>query len=499
MKGGTRPLKYTEEIFENDSCLRDESHIVGRAEAMLSPESLSELSLALSAAYGRKEVLTPRGAGTGLFGGCVPQGGKILNLSRLTKLGKLRESPLGDDFREIELECGVTQLELEKALSGSGFFFPPDPTEESASIGGIFATGAAGPSSLLYGQSSKYISEMKFITKRGTVLELKREKGNEKEKKEGFGKRPSEDGIIFLSEGRQIDTNKFSELPFRLGGSDAIDFLFGSEGRLGIAASFTLTLLREPEDIWGVLFFFDEESRCISFSKKLSALAKANEKGSGLRAAEFFNYDSLEFLRKNQSCSLLSSVPELPAAGAALYIEVIGSQEETEELLTLILSAFEELGGGDDDSWAENGTAGVKRLRTLRHALPAILNETPECFSKSRGCRLETDFSGAPEDFSEFIRLYEEGAESYGVSGALYGHILKNELFFSLFPFDSEGEDREEACLELIGFLATRLREKNGLLITEHGAGRAKIDCVQAFLSENEKKALRELEESFDF
>ena len=79
--------------------------------------------------------VTIAGAGTGVTGGRVPQRGALLSLEKLNRL-EIR------DGRAIA-GAGVLLADLHAAAARSGQFYPPDPTETSAAIGGTIATNAS--------------------------------------------------------------------------------------------------------------------------------------------------------------------------------------------------------------------------------------------------------------------------------------------------------------------------------------------------------------------
>lgn len=86
----------------------------------------------------REIPLTPRGAGTGLVGACVPvAGGVLLDMSGMNRILALDEDNLS-----VTVEPGVLLMELAAYVEERGFFYPPDPGEKSATIGGNISTNA---------------------------------------------------------------------------------------------------------------------------------------------------------------------------------------------------------------------------------------------------------------------------------------------------------------------------------------------------------------------
>ena len=120
----------------------DEMTIYGHyaPEAVLQAQSTEEISAVLRYCNGRNIAVTPRGAGTGLCGGCVAtEGGVVLSTERMKRV-------LEVDTRNMTatVEPGVLLMEFPKALEGTGLFYPPDPGEKTATMGGNAMTNAGG-------------------------------------------------------------------------------------------------------------------------------------------------------------------------------------------------------------------------------------------------------------------------------------------------------------------------------------------------------------------
>src|SRR5579875_2235540 len=104
----------------------DASGFSGWAERRLAPHTEGEVVEFLREAVRTKAPVTIVGAGTGLTGSSVPQGGWLLSL---------------ENFRKLEIEPGyarvgpaVSLLELRDAAAQTGQFYAPDPTEINASL-----------------------------------------------------------------------------------------------------------------------------------------------------------------------------------------------------------------------------------------------------------------------------------------------------------------------------------------------------------------------------
>ena len=146
----------------------DEMTIYGHyaPEAVLQAQSTEEISAVLRYCNGRNIAVTPRGAGTGLCGGCVAtEGGVVLSTERMKRV-------LEVDTRNMTatVEPGVLLMEFPKALEGTGLFYPPDPGEKSATIGGNISTNAGGMRAVKYGVTRDYVRGLEAVLADGTVI-----------------------------------------------------------------------------------------------------------------------------------------------------------------------------------------------------------------------------------------------------------------------------------------------------------------------------------------
>src|SRR6185295_11171630 len=111
-------------------------------EAVALPRHTRAVSAILRFANEHRIPVTPRGAGYGYVGGCVPvRGGIVLSLERLHRIKEISR----DDFVAV-VEANVLTKQLQDRVEARGLFYPPDPASRAdCSIGGNIATNAGGP------------------------------------------------------------------------------------------------------------------------------------------------------------------------------------------------------------------------------------------------------------------------------------------------------------------------------------------------------------------
>ena len=121
-------------------------------------------------AYANKEhiAVTPRGAGTGLVGASVAiEKGIMIDTTLMNHILELDEENL-----TLTVEPGVLIMEVRAFAEENGFFYPPDPGEKSATIGGNISTNAGGMTAVKYGVTRDFVRALEVVLADGTILQL---------------------------------------------------------------------------------------------------------------------------------------------------------------------------------------------------------------------------------------------------------------------------------------------------------------------------------------
>lgn len=217
----------------NPAYLEDASGFRGHAEQIFIPRGEAELVEVLRRASLEAVPVTVAGAGTGVTGGRVALGGWVVSLEKLNRLEIQKGGAIAGP--------GVLLSDLHQAAARTGQFYPPDPTETAASVGGTIATNASGSRSFRYGDTRKHVLCLRVALMDGRVLDLAR------------GDRVDFD-VDFIPAPK---TTKHTAGYYMRPGMDWLDLFIGSEGTLGIITEAALRLFPMPAAILaGVVFFF---------------------------------------------------------------------------------------------------------------------------------------------------------------------------------------------------------------------------------------------------
>jgi glycolate oxidase len=138
-------------------------------DAVALPRSAESVSKILRFANENKIPVTPRGAGYGYVGGCVPiRGGIALSLERMNRILEIN----ADDFVAV-VQPGVNTQQFQEAVERKNLFYPPDPASRANNfIGGNIATNAGGPRCLKYGVTRDCVLGLEVVLADGSIVKL---------------------------------------------------------------------------------------------------------------------------------------------------------------------------------------------------------------------------------------------------------------------------------------------------------------------------------------
>ncbi len=130
------------------------------------PGTPEEVAAVVRWCYAHDVALTPRGGGTGLAGGAVPQGGVVLALERLDRIRSLEPGRW-----RMHAEAGVTTATVRRRAREAGLLFGPDPgAAEQSQLGGTIATNAGGPHAFGHGPVGRWITGVEAVLAPGELV-----------------------------------------------------------------------------------------------------------------------------------------------------------------------------------------------------------------------------------------------------------------------------------------------------------------------------------------
>jgi glycolate oxidase len=152
-------------VYECDGYTLDKA----RPAVVVLPASTDEVVAVCRALFAHAVPLVPRGAGTGLSGGCLPLAAPVVVCtSRMNRILEL--DPVN---RRAVVEAGVVNLSVSRAAAAHGLCYAPDPSSQMAcTIGGNVAENSGGPHTLKYGVTTNHVLGLEMVLADGSVVEL---------------------------------------------------------------------------------------------------------------------------------------------------------------------------------------------------------------------------------------------------------------------------------------------------------------------------------------
>ncbi|MFA6617913.1 MAG: FAD-binding oxidoreductase [Candidatus Neomarinimicrobiota bacterium] len=403
------------------------------------PLNTQQVSDVMKYAYEQNIAVTPRGQGTGLVGASIAiHKGIMLSTENMNKILELDDANL-----TLTVEPGVLLMEISEYVEKNDLFYPPDPGEKSASIGGNISTNAGGMRAVKYGVTRDYVREMEIVLSNGEILTV-------------GGK------VVKNSSGYSLK-----------------DLIIGSEGTLAIVTKAILKLLPLPKVAISLLVPYPDIDTAISAvpviikSKAIPTAIEYMERNVILSAE---NYLGKKFPDNTSDAYLLltfdgNSVNEVET----IYEQVAHVCLDTGALDVFISDTDER----NESIWSARGA--------FLEAIKASTSEMDEC-----------DVVVPRNHVAEFIKYSKFVEKELDVRIASFGHagdgnlhiyVLKDEL-----PDDVFAKKLETA----FDMLYKKGHELGGHVSGEHGIGFAKKLYLERTVGDVYMGLLRGIKKTFD-
>ena len=499
--------------------LFDESRTMGHADYIAFPADEEELRTVIRWCAEHKVPLTAQGALTGLAGGASPAGGLILNLQRMNRILGLRRAADGTYYLRVRPGLRLAQLRralLLKAFDVSGWddasletlrdlrpgelFFPPDPTEPTASLGGMAACNACGARSVLYGCTRAHIHGLRAVLADGRVADLVRGR----DKADGREIRlPLTDGSVFRAELPDFETPPIKDAGFFIRrGMDLVDLFIGSQGTLGIISELELELMPAPKHLWGMTAFFLEDERALAYVRALKGRSGPGVPRFGRKPAsiEFFDPNALMMVMRQKAVTpAFRRLPDIPDDGrCAVYAEFNGSgPAEMVPVLRELSALLCAVGGNPDDTWVARDALELEQLLFFRHSVPETIDLIVEQTRKNEPCItiLSTDMAVDDDHFDELYHIYRHDLSASGLPWVIFGHIGENHVHPNILARNRQEYEQGHAIFEK---WARDVHRMGGSISAEHGAGKIKRKLALIMYGPERMRMLNALKHAFD-
>ena len=406
-----------------------------RPELVVLPADVEQLRRVVRACHEDGVAFVPRGAGTGVSGGCLPA--EIPVMIGTSRLKTVRRIDL--DNREVEVEAGVVNLEVTRQVEGAGYYYAPDPSSQSAcSIGGNVAENSGGPHTLKYGVTVNHLLELEMVLPNGELVRLDR--------------RPGAPGY------------------------DLAGLCTGAEGTLGIVTAAVLGVLPQPEGVRTMLGVFP---RVLEASRAVSAIIAA-----GIVPAALEMMDSL-VIRAVEDAYGFGFPPD---AGAVLIIELDGLDAGLDAASERVESACRAHGATRVDR-ADDEAERALLWKSRKRAFGAMGRLAPNYCTQ--------DGVVPRSKLPAIVEKIEEISERFDLRIANLMHAGDGNIH-PLILYDDRDPGEVERVLEAGDEILSECVAMGGSLTGEHGIGVEKIDLMPQAFSEATLEAMLDVNRTFN-
>lgn len=401
--------------------------------------STDEVSKVLRYAYEHMIPVTPRGAGTGLSGGAVPiYGGIVLSTE---KMNKILEWDL--DNMTVVVEPGVLVMELANAAIEKGVFYPPEPGEKTASIGGNVMTNAGGMKAVGYGVTRNYVVAMECVLPDGSVMQ--------------FG----------------------SNVAKNTSGYDIKDLIIGSEGTLCIATKLRMRVVPQPKVSYTLLVPYSSLESCVGTVPK--------------------------FINSDLNPTAIEYMPKSLLDDAAYYLNKIMPHKTADSYLILMFDGVtaEDVERRCDEAAAiclANGAEDVFLCNTdeRKEAVWSVRGAALEALKASTTDMDECDIVVPRNKIADFSRFANQKMAEYGIRISIQGHAGDGNMHIQLMRDDMDKQLFEERCPKLMADLYAKAKVMDGQVSGEHGIGHARVEALENYMGPRMIALFKAIKAAFD-
>lgn len=416
----------------------DKWHFANAPDIVVFAESTGDVSKTLRFANEHGIPVTPRGAGVGYVGGCVPvKRGIALSLARMNAI-----LDLAPDDGVAVVQPGVITGDLQDAARERGWYYPPDPASlRECSIGGNIATNAGGPRCLKYGVTRQYVLGLEVVLADGTVM---RTGGRNHKNKTGF---------------------------------DLIGMFVGSEGLLGVVTEITLRLIPHPQTRSILTCTFE------TFAEAAGAVQATLDSGRLPSALEITDGFTLQAARNYLGAEAL------PTGNAHLIVEIDGRARSVALEIAGLREFLRSLGAKNlEEAADEKSVAGIWNLRReFSYSLRATgLTKLNEDVVVPRSKLV---------DLVEFAHALEKES---GIPVACFGHAGDGNIHVNLMVKDYEDPEARAHADAALDKLFRWIIENGGAITGEHGIGVAKKRWFHDAISPGARQVHESLKAALD-
>jgi FAD/FMN-containing dehydrogenase/Fe-S oxidoreductase len=490
ISGELRTDTFSRNIYSVDASIYEVQPL-----AVVLPKTEEDVVELLRLAARERLPVVPRGAATGITGGCLGRG-IIIDSSKY--LNQILEINLSEGYAVCQ--PGVVQDQLNAALAHADYCLGPETsTGNRATLGGMAANNAAGARSLLYGTMADHLEQVRMLLATGEQLEfgplsftawehkarakncegeiyrelLRIIRGAEAEIDARFPKIPrrvSGYNLDACLEGLRAIGLISSPAEARSGHVNLSKLIAGSEGTLGFISQLRVKIVKKLKHA-GLCLIFIEAEQMLKGLQHLEEMLAYHPV-----ALELIDAKIIAMARLSPEVS--GKLGWLPGSTAQALFAV----EFAGEALSIVADQLAAFASGMQRLFSAHAVQCVTDPVQMRHVwevrkagLGLLLSKR----SYSRALAFIEDLSLPPKQLPAFMHRFQEYLRSIGKEAGIYGHAGSGCMH--LRPYIDLRQKEELALLKRMMLeVAQLVREHGGAMSGEHGDG-----LVRSWLNES--------------
>ncbi|MBI4560290.1 MAG: FAD-binding protein, partial [Candidatus Hydrogenedentes bacterium] len=447
--------------------------------AVAFPRSPHQVQSLFQAASETSTAIIPRGAGTGLAGGCVGEG-MVVELARYNR----RISNLDLERGTVRVDPGVVLDQLNDYLHPHGLCFGPDvATSSRATLGGMISNNSSGARVPVYGTTVDHVHSLDIVLPDGRVETVTRNSDSL-----GPLKKAIED-IIAVRKAEIEQRMPSGLLKRRPGyaldrwlrqGPDLVQILAGSEGTLAAIVSAELKLAPLPAQKGVAVLFFGSVPDAMQATVSLLDLKPA--------AIEHIDRALFDQTRGQLAFRPVRDLLRLDAEPCESILIVEFYDEVTDRLNA---TTARNLGLRH---YLTTDTAEMNLIWALRKAGLSLLTG---CKGPAKPTPGIEDTAVRPEQLPEYVNGVRKIMADLGLHGSFYGHAAAGLLHIRPVV-DLHRADDIRRYRKMAEEVSVFLKQFQGSIAAEHGVGIARTEFLPDHLGPELTEALREIKALFD-
>jgi glycolate oxidase len=407
-----------------------------RPDAVVFPQSTTDVVAIVKIARYYAIPLVGRGAGTGLSGGAIPRaGGIVVSFARMNRILEIDV----ENERAV-VEPGVVNQDISAAVDAFGYFFAPDPSSQKAcTIGGNVAENAGGPHTLAHGVTTNHVVSLEVVLPDATVMQ-------------------------------------FGAMDLDVPGYDIVGLLTGSEGTMALVTKIGVRLMPKQEAVQTMLAVYK------TVRQAGNTVAALTAKGIVPVALEMMDGPMLRMVEDATHAGYPKD------AAAVLLIEVEGLVESVEEQTLAIAQVCQDC-GATEVRVAQTHQERLLLWKGRKNAFGAIGRVSPTYYVQ--------DGVVPRTKVADTLEAIERIGKKYGIPISNVFHAGDGNMH-PILPFDPRkkgdlkraqraGEEILQYCISV-----------GGSITGEHGVGMEKMEMMSQLFPDETLDLIRDFKTLFD-